>query len=173
MAGAFPNFLHNPRRLDKDSRLLLNCFQRNKITFPKSADVAGIPSEIEAGELCIVKIASDSDTSLIAVKPSKNLNSARLIRREVTILALRCDPVNTCDHYSSILLNIPGMDPRQLRGAPRTAQVIAVIALTMSFLHCRRTIHRDLRPENTLLQWDWLMPIAGFGDNHSPRNLLP
>jgi serine/threonine protein kinase len=45
--------------------------------------------------------------------------------------------------------------------------VIAGIALAMRFAHSRGTIHRDLSPENILLDWDWTVRIADFGNSAS------
>jgi serine/threonine protein kinase len=58
-----------------------------------------------------------------------------------------------------------------LSGANRIAQVIVGIALAMRFVNSRRFIHRDLNPDNILLDWDWRVRIADFGQSHTPDNL--
>jgi serine/threonine protein kinase len=45
--------------------------------------------------------------------------------------------------------------------------VIAGIALAMRFAHSSGTVDRDLSPENILLDWDWTVRIADFGDSAS------
>jgi serine/threonine protein kinase len=63
----------------------------------------------------------------------------------------------------------------RLRGPNRTAKVVAGIALAMRFVHSRGAIHRDLRPENILLECDWSVRIADFGHSTTadPTALAP
>jgi serine/threonine protein kinase len=49
-----------------------------------------------------------------------------------------------------------------LRGDTRIAIIIAGIVLGMQYLHSRRFIHRDLKPESILLDWDWIVHIGDF-----------
>jgi serine/threonine protein kinase len=58
-------------------------------------------------------------------------------------------------------------DQRRWRSPNRIAKVIAGIALAIGFAHSRGTIHRDLGPENILLDWDWTVQIADFGASAS------
>jgi serine/threonine protein kinase len=57
-----------------------------------------------------------------------------------------------------------------LNDANRITKVIVGIALAMRFVHSRGVIHRDLKPNNILLDWDWKVRIADFGHSTSPEN---
>jgi serine/threonine protein kinase len=58
-------------------------------------------------------------------------------------------------------------DQRRLRDPNRIAKIIAGIALAMGFVHSRGVIHRDLNPDNILLDWDWKVRIADFARSSS------
>jgi serine/threonine protein kinase len=57
-----------------------------------------------------------------------------------------------------------------LSGANRITRIIVGIALAMRFLHSRGFIHFDLKPDNILLDWDWNVRIADFGQSISLNN---
>jgi serine/threonine protein kinase len=57
-----------------------------------------------------------------------------------------------------------------LSGANRITRIIVGIALAMRFLHSRGFIHIDLKPDNILLDWDWNVRIADFGQSISLTN---
>jgi serine/threonine protein kinase len=42
-------------------------------------------------------------------------------------------------------------------------KIIAGIALAMRYVHSKGVIHRNLTPDNILLDWDWNVRIADFG----------
>jgi serine/threonine protein kinase len=52
----------------------------------------------------------------------------------------------------------------------KIARIIVGVALAMRFLHSRGFIHRDLKPDNILLDWDWNVRIADFGQSISLTN---
>jgi serine/threonine protein kinase len=52
-------------------------------------------------------------------------------------------------------------------------RVIAGIVLAMSFLHSQNIIHRDLTPDNILLDWDWKVRICDLRYNISPDHPQP
>jgi serine/threonine protein kinase len=142
-----------------------------------------IPTEIGSGDSSVVKLSFDSKSNVNAVRISKNPNFAELIRREAAILktvkhrvilALRYDISDIPDHCSAIVTefvengSLAGyLSSRKypLIGANRIARIIVGIALAMRFLHSRGVIHRDLNPGNVLLDRDWTVRIADFGQS--------
>jgi serine/threonine protein kinase len=55
-----------------------------------------------------------------------------------------------------------------MKGGPtRIGKIIVGIALAMRYLHGCGIVHRDRRPENVLLDWDWNPRIADFGHSVS------
>jgi serine/threonine-protein kinase len=117
-----------------------------------------------------------------------NPNFGELIRREAVILKTLKHPLivellgdisDTSDHNSAIVTQFAGngslasyLSPAQypLSGATRIARIIVGIALAMRFLHSRGFIHIDLKPDNILLDWDWNVRIADFGQSISLTN---
>jgi serine/threonine protein kinase len=182
----FRPFLENPGPLDDDGRRLLSSLQRIKTATPvirHSADAVWVPDEIQSGGSSVVRIALDSELNPIAVKKARNPACAASIHREAAILAAMKHPLVLGlralipGHVPSIVTEFGGngslaslltADDQRLWHRPnRIAKVIAGIALAMRFAHSRGTIHRDLAPENILLDWDWTVRIADFGDSAS------
>jgi serine/threonine protein kinase len=54
-----------------------------------------------------------------------------------------------------------------LRGDTRIAIITAEIVLGMRYRHSRDFIHRDLKPESILLDWNWLVRIGDFSHSVS------
>jgi serine/threonine protein kinase len=186
LAEIFRPFLENREPLGDDEKRLLRSFQRIKTTAPVirlSADPAWASDEIRSSGSSVVRMALDSESNPIAVKRAKNPECAALIHREADILTalkhplvlgLRAHiPVRTPSIITEFAgngslasrLTVGGQRP--LPGPNRIAKVIAGIALAMRFAHSHGTIHRDLSPENILLDWDWTVRIADFGDSAS------
>jgi TPR repeat protein len=182
LSEIFRPFLQNPGPLDDDGRQLLSSLQRIKIAAPTIcpfADPAWVPDKIKGGGSSIVRIALDSESNPIAVKMAKDPAVAEFIHREAAILAALKHPLvlelraQITGRTPSIVTEFAGNgslasflaadDQRRLCGPNRIAKVIAGIALAMRFVHSRGTIHRNLNPENILLDWDWTVRIADFG----------
>jgi serine/threonine protein kinase len=51
----------------------------------------------------------------------------------------------------------------QLEHPTKIAKIIAGIALAMRYIYSKGVIHRNLTPDNILLDWDWNVRIADFG----------
>jgi serine/threonine protein kinase len=132
-----------------------------------------------------VKLSLDSKSILTAVKTSLNPNFAELIRREAIILKKVKHPLivelleyvsDTPDHNSVIVTEFAvngsltshlSQSRCRLNGANRITRVIVGIALAMRYFHSQGGIHRDLKPDNILLDWDWNVRIADFGHSIS------
>jgi serine/threonine protein kinase len=54
-----------------------------------------------------------------------------------------------------------------LRGDTKIAIITAGIVLGMRYLHSRQFIHRNLTPDNILLDWNWVVRIGGFSHSVS------
>jgi serine/threonine protein kinase len=179
-------FLENPEPLDGDERRLLISLQRIKIAAPTicpSADPACVPDPIKGGRSSVVRIALDSESNPIAVKMANHPAFSALIEREASILEALKHPLvlelrtRVSGRTPSFVTEYAGNGPlasflaaddqRRLPGPNRTAKVIAGIALAMRFAHSRGTIHCDLSPGNILLDWDWTVRIADFGNSAS------
>jgi serine/threonine protein kinase len=122
------------------------------------------------------------------VKTSLNPEFGDLVRREAIILKTVKHPLiveflgdisDTSDHNSAIVTEFAGNGSLanhlsraeyRLSGANRITRIIVGIALAMRFLHSRGFIHLDLKPDNILLDWDWNVQIADFGQSISLKN---
>jgi serine/threonine protein kinase len=56
----------------------------------------------------------------------------------------------------------------RLSDPTRIMRIIAGIVLAMRFLHSQNVVHRDLTPENILIDFDWNVRICDFGCSVSP-----
>jgi serine/threonine protein kinase len=123
---------------------------------------------------------------LTAVKTSLNPHFADLIRGEAAILKTLKHPLviklreyisDTPEHNSVIVTefarnglfaNHLSSSKYRLKGANRITKIIIGIALGMRYLHSKSVIHRHLTPDNILLDWDWNVRIADFGQSSFP-----
>jgi hypothetical protein len=196
LSDIFHDFLKDPNPLNDDSRRLLNSFERLKTptTIPvisKSSTIEWHPDELGKGDSSVVKLCLDSKSVLTAVKTLWAQDYVDLIQREASILKrlkhplilkLQRDISDTSDHNSSIVTEFAAngslsshltSSECRLSGANRITKVVVGIALAMRYLHSQNVIHRDLNPDNILLDFDWNVRIADFGHSISPDNPKP
>jgi [calcium/calmodulin-dependent protein kinase] kinase len=50
-----------------------------------------------------------------------------------------------------------------LTGGTKIAIVVTGIVLPMQYLHFLGIIHRELMPDNVLIDWEWIIRIGDFG----------
>jgi TPR repeat protein len=167
---------------------LLNIFQ--PLTIPikiplisNSSIVKWILDKLGNGNSSVVKLSFDSKSNLIVVKTSQNSDHAELIQWETIFLKTLKHPLilKLHNHQNSMivtefarngsLMNHLSSSQCPLSGANRITKVIVGIALAMRFIHSNSIIHRNLNPENILLEWDWNVWITGF--NQSSSSLDP
>jgi hypothetical protein len=190
LSDIFRDFLDDGESppFDKEGPLLLRSFEcLKKIpAIPSPRKVEWVWDELGRGDSSVVTVSTDSQTELIAVKTAQNQECATLIQREATILKTLKHPLvlrisDTPNNKSMIEtefcrngslashLHSEGCsDQSCLMGANRIAKVIVGIAVAMRFVHSRGIIHRDLRPDNILLDFDWNVRIGDFGHSISP-----
>jgi serine/threonine protein kinase len=183
----FRPFLEKPEPLD-DGGQLLSSLQRIKAatataTATAAPTAAFVAHEIHSGNSSVVRIALDSECNPVVVKRAKSPQCAALIRWEGDILTALKHPLvlelreRIAGATPSIVTEFAGNgslanfrtadDQSRLRKPNRIAKVLAGIALGMRFVHSRGVTHRDLNPDNILLDWDWNVRIADFGRSSS------
>jgi serine/threonine protein kinase len=184
-----------------DSRDLIASLERLKGTRtarrPASQPLSEIEIEIEIGRSVstVVKLAQRPDGALTAVKTAISQRGAALIQREGRIhrelnhsLAIgfrefhpagRSKAPGIVTEFAgngSLAHHLPiTKNPEQfgLRGPNRIARIVVGIVIAMRYLHSRGVVHRDLKPDNVLLDWDWNVRIADFGDSTLHGSLEP
>jgi serine/threonine protein kinase len=179
--------------LDDDGRRLLSSFERLKAPteIPVISDlsmVKWVSDKIKSGDSSVVELSLDSKSRLTAVKTSSNPKFAELVEREAVILKTVKHPLivellehdsDTSNHNSAIVTEFAGNGSLAnylssaeypLIGANKIARIIVGIALAMRFLHSQYFIHCDLKPDNILLDWNWNVRIADFGQSISLTN---
>jgi serine/threonine protein kinase len=191
LSDIFHDLSKNPDLLDADSRQLLNSFEQlraptviSNISNPSAGN--WIPDEIGKRDSSFVKLSLDSKSVLMAVKTSQSQEYAELIKRDAAflktlkhplVLELHGDISNRPDHNSAIVTEFAWngslasyftSSQCRLSGVNRITKIIVGIALAMRFVHSRGVIHRDLQPDNILLNSDWIVQIADFGQSISP-----
>jgi serine/threonine protein kinase len=135
-------------------------------------------------------LEKDSEGRFIARKTAKNLKAHESIHREIKILKTMDHPLVVRIHVGCFggnsanlavvtdfvangslanhLPNVNNCEIYQLRRSSRITRIIAGIVLAVRYIHSRGIIHRNLTPDNILLDFDLNVQICDFGHIVSP-----
>jgi serine/threonine protein kinase len=130
-----------------------------------------------------VMFEEDSNGSLRVIKAAVDFEGNELIRKEIAVLKTLNHPLTlrlipfVPEHINrtpaimtefmgngSLANHLSGSKGagRSL-GPTRIAKIVSGIVLGMRYIHSRNIIHRDLTPDNILLDWNWTVRISNFG----------
>jgi serine/threonine protein kinase len=137
--------------------------------------------ELKRGSRSIVKLERCPKGTLMVVKSSINAESDALIRREASIhkklkhplvLALRDDAAAMAHHNSALITEYAANGSLRsylasAQSETRNARIIVGIVLAMRYIHSQGVIHRDLTPDNIMLDSDWTVRVGDFGHSTS------
>jgi serine/threonine protein kinase len=157
---------------------------------PISSAINWSQIEIGRGDSSIVTLSVDSNLDLSAVKTAVTPDHAQFIRHDAAILKTLTHPLilrlrrdfDNSEFATELagngsLANYPpfaecaDQHRRSFWRPNRIAKIAVGIALAMRYLHSVDVTHRDLKPDNILLDWDWTVRIADFG--HSTSRDIP
>jgi serine/threonine protein kinase len=161
---------------------IISSIEGLKETIP---DCPGFTAKLVGGKLfpsSVVSLEADSDGRLMAVKSAGSSVPIERVKRDVGILKRMNHPLivkyfpNTMNHNSTIrtefavngslanhLSDSQNINFSRLRGSTRIVKIITGIAVAMRYVHSQGIIHRNLTPDNILLDWDWNVRISNFG----------
>jgi serine/threonine protein kinase len=185
------DYLKNSEALNVESAELLASIDHLRVSiasrmhFHAAAAEWSAKSELGGGDSSIVTLSCYPDGTLVAVKTAATAEGAQMIQREAAIheklkhpliLEFRERRSGTANCNSAIvtevagngslashLLSAEGTLQSQLREETRVARIIVGIVLVMRYLHSQNVVHRDLRPDNILLDRDWNVRLCDFG----------
>jgi TPR repeat protein len=142
-------------------------------------------SDLERGVTSVVRLARSQEGTLVAVKTSIDRRTTVLNQREAAIHKKLNHPLvlafrEMADYNSAIVTEFAGNGSLashlssarspgafQLRGETRIARIIVSIALAMRYIHSQGVIHRNLTPDNIMLDWHWNVRVGDFGNSIS------
>jgi TPR repeat protein len=188
LAEVFIHALDDPAQFDPACSPLIASIERLKSsrlpqtpTLPPAVPRAN-GTELWRDESAVVRLGPTATT---AVKTATHEDAVREIEREAAIHRVLKHPlviafrefnresesiVTELAANGALSDHLPSANGDSvLRGANRIARIAVGIVFGMRYLHDRGVVHRDLRPEKVLLDWDWNVRIAGFGRSISPE----
>jgi serine/threonine protein kinase len=132
------------------------------LTAVKTAAVPGVEESIQR-EIDILKTLNHP----LVVRIRESMSGA--VNRNEAVVTEFVENGSLADH----LPDAKNGDLCRLSGSTRIMRIISGIVLAMRFLHSQNVIHRDLTPDNILLDWDWNVRICDFGYSVSPDHPQP
>jgi serine/threonine protein kinase len=194
LSEAFIAGLDDPTQFDGDWNELIASIQRLRLSrlplkstpVPLFVPAPGPLAEPELwrSESAVVTLARTADGFLTAVKTAVSSIARQLTELEAAIHRDLNHPLIIAfrqfhPESASIVTEIAGnwalsrhLRPNKgdagLRGPNRIARNAVGMAFALEYLHSRGIVHRDLRPQKVLLDFDWNVRITGFGRSFSP-----
>jgi hypothetical protein len=194
LSRQFIDCLKEPDALHGVAPEVLASIERFKVSTATQADfhlaAVGLDLGSDLGRGCtsIVSLGRYQKRTLVAVKAAINTRSAAFMKREASIhrklshplvLAFRDD---VADQHSAIVTEFAangslashlapakGSESPHLERETRIARIIVGIVLAMRYVHSRAVIHRNLTPDNIMLDWEWNIRLGDFGNSTSPN----
>jgi serine/threonine protein kinase len=172
----FHRFLQNTEPPDDDPHRLLRLLRTPFISISISSVVELLANEIWRKDSFVVTLSLYAGILRRKAAILKKLKHPFILEykrfnfetpnRDSTIVAEFAGNGSFANHYT---------DQCRLSGSNQIVRIIVGIALAMRFGHSQKVIHRDLKPDNILLDWDldldldWTVRIADFGHSIAPN----
>jgi serine/threonine protein kinase len=132
------------------------------LTAVKTAAVPGVEESIQR-EIDILKTLNHP----LVVRIRESMSGA--VNRNEAVVTEFVENGSLADH----LPDSENGDLCRLSGSTKIVRIITGIVLAMRFVHSQNVIHRDLTPDNILLDLDWNVRICDFGYSISPDHPQP
>jgi TPR repeat protein len=180
--------IEDPNAADRAGAELVTSIERLKCTI---AECAAPRAEWTGGELSLgnsaVALVKGRELPLVAVKTVRTFRQNGSIQHEIENLKKMDHPlvVRLCcsetDKQNSAVVtefvangtladHVPDAENHdlcRLTGPTRIARIVAGIALALRYVHGQGIVHRNLTPDNILLDWDWNVRICDFWESIS------
>jgi TPR repeat protein/serine/threonine protein kinase len=173
---------------------LIHSIQRLKATMPSGPKltVKAIADKLRCETSSHVKLTVDSNGNLTVVKTVSDPHPIERIEREATIHKMMNHPL-IVKYFPTPLNQSPAIitefalngslrnhlsdhnnpDFSLLNYPTKIAKIIAGIVLAMRYIHSKGVIHRNLTPDNILLDCNWKVRIADFGRSTLTNTIIP